>query len=288
MELDIAPDGRVFYIERDGRVQIIKPDTGLTVDRDRPGRLHRQRGRPDRHPARPGLRHQQLGLPVLRPERRRSPQLPVPVHRQRRHHRPGLRGGGARRSPPSATPAATRAAAWSSTAPATSTWPPVTTPTRSSPARSPRSTSGPGRQDYDAQRTSGNTNDLRGKVLRIHPEDDGTYTVPAGNLFPPGTAQTRPEIYAMGFRNPFRIGMDKQTNTLVRGRLRPGRRRGQPEPGPGGHGGVEHREPAGQLRLAVLPRARTTPTTTTRSRPARAGRSSTARRRSTTRPTTPV
>ena len=31
MELDIAPDGRVFYIERDGRVQIIKPDTGTTV-----------------------------------------------------------------------------------------------------------------------------------------------------------------------------------------------------------------------------------------------------------------
>ncbi|BCJ60197.1 hypothetical protein Jiend_36190 [Micromonospora endophytica] len=31
MELDIAPDGRVFYIERDGRVQIVKPDTGNTV-----------------------------------------------------------------------------------------------------------------------------------------------------------------------------------------------------------------------------------------------------------------
>src|SRR3954453_3311222 len=31
MELDVAPDGRVFYIERDGRVQIIKPTTGTTV-----------------------------------------------------------------------------------------------------------------------------------------------------------------------------------------------------------------------------------------------------------------
>jgi len=31
MELAVAPDGRVFYIERDGRVQIVKPDTRTTV-----------------------------------------------------------------------------------------------------------------------------------------------------------------------------------------------------------------------------------------------------------------
>ncbi|HVQ95749.1 MAG TPA: ThuA domain-containing protein [Mycobacteriales bacterium] len=68
-----------------------------------------------------------------------------------------------------------------------------------------------GRSSWDAQRTAANTNDLRGKLLRIHPETDGTYTVPAGNLFPPGTAQTKPEIYAMGFRNPFRIGIDPKT-----------------------------------------------------------------------------
>ena len=45
-----------------------------------------------------------------------------------------------------------------------------------------------------------NTNDLRGKVLRIKVAADGSYTVPSGNLFAPGTAKTRPEIYAMGFR----------------------------------------------------------------------------------------
>ncbi len=31
MELDIAPDGRVFYIERDGRLMIWKPDSQQTV-----------------------------------------------------------------------------------------------------------------------------------------------------------------------------------------------------------------------------------------------------------------
>src|SRR4051794_386796 len=31
MELDIAPDGRVFYIERDGRVMVWKPTTNTTV-----------------------------------------------------------------------------------------------------------------------------------------------------------------------------------------------------------------------------------------------------------------
>ncbi len=64
---------------------------------------------------------------------------------------------------------------------------------------------------YDAQRSAGNTNDLRGKVLRIKVNADGSYSVPAGNLFAPGTAGTRAEIYAMGFRNPFRMTVDKAT-----------------------------------------------------------------------------
>lgn len=64
-----------------------------------------------------------------------------------------------------------------------------------------------GRDLFDAQKTSANTNDLRGKILRIHPEPDGKYTIPEGNMFAPGTAKTKPEIYAMGFRNPFRFNV---------------------------------------------------------------------------------
>ena len=79
----------------------------------------------------------------------------------------------------------------------------------------------PGRANWDDQRTSANTNDLRGKILRIHPEPDGTYTIPPGNLFPPGTAGTRPEIYAMGLRNPWRVSIDSRTGWVYWGDVGP-------------------------------------------------------------------
>ncbi|WP_433214158.1 PQQ-dependent sugar dehydrogenase [Dactylosporangium sp. CS-047395] len=70
---------------------------------------------------------------------------------------------------------------------------------------------------YDAQRSAGNTNDLRGKILRIKVNASGTYSIPSGNLFAPGTANTRPEIYAMGFRNPYRMTVDKATGIVYVG-----------------------------------------------------------------------
>lgn len=79
----------------------------------------------------------------------------------------------------------------------------------------------PGRIIYDAQRSAANTNDLRGKILRIHPEPDGTYTIPEGNLFPKGTPQTRPEIYAMGCRNPYRMSVDQETSIVYWGEIGP-------------------------------------------------------------------
>ena len=62
-----------------------------------------------------------------------------------------------------------------------------------------------------AEKSSSNTNDLRGKILRIKPLTNGTYTVPTGNLFPGGTGGL-PEIYVMGARNPYRIFVDKNRN----------------------------------------------------------------------------
>ncbi|UFH55743.1 PQQ-dependent sugar dehydrogenase [Spirosoma sp. KNUC1025] len=79
----------------------------------------------------------------------------------------------------------------------------------------------PGRSSWDDQGHAGNTNDLRGKILRIHPEANGTYTIPDGNLFPKGTEKTRPEIYSMGHRNPWRISMDSQTGFLYWGEVGP-------------------------------------------------------------------
>ncbi|MFJ6070856.1 carbohydrate-binding protein [Streptomyces sp. NPDC093065] len=87
---------------------------------------------------------------------------------------------------------------------------------------------------FDAQRSAGNTNDLRGKVLRVKPGADGGYTVPAGNLFAPGTAGTRPEIYAMGFRNPFRMSVDRATGVVYLGDYGPDAGGADPARGRGG------------------------------------------------------
>lgn len=75
--------------------------------------------------------------------------------------------------------------------------------------------------NVDAQRSSGNANDLRGAIIRIKPEADGTYSIPEGNLFPPGTEGTRPEIYVMGNRNPFRISLDQHNGNLYWGEVGP-------------------------------------------------------------------
>ncbi len=79
----------------------------------------------------------------------------------------------------------------------------------------------PGHQQYDARRSSGNTNDLRGKIMRIKINDDATYTIPEGNLFPKGMDKTRPEIYVMGNRNPYRISVDQKNSNLYWGEVGP-------------------------------------------------------------------
>ncbi|MEU6162473.1 PQQ-dependent sugar dehydrogenase [Streptomyces sp. NPDC047130] len=87
---------------------------------------------------------------------------------------------------------------------------------------------------FDARRTSGNTDDLRGKILRITVNEDGSYSIPEGNLFAPGTEGTRPEIYAMGFRNPYRFNVDRETGILYVGDYGPDAGAADPERGPAG------------------------------------------------------
>ena len=89
---------------------------------------------------------------------------------------------------------------------------------------------------FDAQRTSANTNDLRGKILRIRVTTGGDYSVPSGNLFRPGQANTRPEIYAMGFRNPFRMSVDKKSDNVYVGDYSPDADEADPARGPAGYG----------------------------------------------------
>src|SRR5687768_12454589 len=78
-----------------------------------------------------------------------------------------------------------------------------------------------GNSYLDDQRGAANTNDLRGKILRIHPEKNGTYSIPKGNLFPEGTARTRPEIYTMGHRNVWRVSVDSKTSWIYWGEIGP-------------------------------------------------------------------
>ncbi|OZI05148.1 PKD domain-containing protein, partial [Siphonobacter sp. BAB-5385] len=66
-----------------------------------------------------------------------------------------------------------------------------------------------------------NSNDLRGKILRIKPEADGTYTIPEGNLFPKDGSKGRPEIYVMGCRNPFRVSVDPKNSFVYWGDVGP-------------------------------------------------------------------
>ncbi|MDJ1502369.1 ThuA domain-containing protein [Xanthocytophaga agilis] len=102
-----------------------------------------------------------------------------------------------------------------------------------------------GREGWDGQYTSANSNDLRGKILRIKVNEDGTYSIPEGNLFPKGTPKARPEVYVMGNRNPYRISIDQHTGYLYWGEVGPDAGEDSERQGPRGYDEVNQARKAG-------------------------------------------
>ncbi|MCB1688849.1 MAG: ThuA domain-containing protein [Halioglobus sp.] len=108
----------------------------------------------------------------------------------------------------------------------------------------------PGHIQRDAARSAGNTQDLRGKILRIRPraEPDAEgryYDIPQGNLFASVT-QGRPEIYVMGLRNPYTMAFDSRTQRLYWGEVGPDARAAD-DRGPIGYDEINIADEAGNF-----------------------------------------
>jgi PKD repeat protein len=248
MELDVAPDGRVFYIERDGRLQIWKPDTQQTVTA---GTI-------------PVTRSQENGLLGLQlaPDFAFSKwvylfysQLPDSTQTQV-ISRFKLNGDTLDLSSEQKiltfqhqTAQCCHSAGSLYFGPDGSLF--ISTGDNTNPFDSAGFDpidERPGRAFWDAQRTAANSNDLNGKILRIKPIEiptgppgvGTTYTIPAGNLFDEAADannKTRPEIYAMGMRNPFRFTVDQTTGWVLSADYGPDA--GQTDPNRGPQGSVE-------------------------------------------------
>lgn len=75
---------------------------------------------------------------------------------------------------------------------------------------------GDGGSANDPQNYGQNLNSLLGKILRIDPHGTSRYKIPADNPML-NTKGARPEIWAYGLRNPWRISFDRQTGELWAG-----------------------------------------------------------------------
>ena len=111
-----------------------------------------------------------------------------------------------------------------------------------------------GRAAWDAQGTAGNTNDLRGKILRITPQADGTYTVPERQPLPGRHREDPAGDLRDGHAQPVPDHHRSADQRGAGGRLRSGRPRRRPQPRPGGDCRVQPDHQRRQLRLAVLRR----------------------------------
>jgi glucose/arabinose dehydrogenase len=75
---------------------------------------------------------------------------------------------------------------------------------------------GDGGSGGDPMENGQNLGTLLGKILRIDVDGDEPYEIPPDNPFV-STANARDEIYAYGFRNPWRYSFDRQTGRLWAG-----------------------------------------------------------------------
>ena len=226
MELDIAPDGRVFYIERDGRLMVWKPDTRQTVQAGKvPVTTSQENGLlglqlapdfafskwvylfysqlPDNTLTQVVSRFKMVGDTLDLS----SEQKVLTFNHQTAQccHSSGSLYFGPDGS--------LYISAGDNTNPFDSDgYNPIDEQA--------------GREYWDAQRTAANTNDLNGKIMRIKPLEiqtgtpgvGTTYSIPAGNLFDEAADtnnKTRPEIFGMGFRNPFRFTVDQTTGWVL-------------------------------------------------------------------------
>ncbi len=245
MELDIASDGRIFLIELGGTVKLIDPKLrqplvvgtlqvttaqengliGLALDPNfsKNGWLYLQYSPPDfpgQHVSRFNFRDNQIDLS--------SEKILFRYEEQRReccHHAGSLEFG-----PDGNLYIGTGD---------------NTNPFNDSQGYAPIDER-PDRQPWDAQRSAGNTKSYNGKVLRIHPEPDGTYSIPDGNLFPKDGSIGYPEIYVMGCRNPWRINVDQRTGILYWGDVGPDAGQDGPR-GPRGYDEVNQARSAGNF-----------------------------------------
>lgn len=234
MDLDVAPDGRVFYIERRGVIRIWNPETktrslagylpvstnfedgliGMALD---PNFSETRWMYLFYSPPGPPARNQLSRFPVEDGRvllDRETKILTVPTQREECCHTGGSIAFGPEEE-----------LLYLSTGDDTNPF--------ASSGYSPVDER-PDREYWDAQRTAANTQDLRGKILRIDPQPDGSYTIPEGNLFEDPN-RGRPEIYVMGNRNPYRITVDDETGWLYWGEIGPDAGAPDSARGPAGH-----------------------------------------------------
>ena len=102
----------------------------------------------------------------------------------------------------------------------------------------------PDRLSLSAEKSSSNPFNHNGKILRIRPLANGTYETPTGNLFPKNGSKGLPEVYIMGCRNPWRINVNQKTGTLYWGDVGPDASVDS-ERGPSGHDEINQAKVAG-------------------------------------------